>query len=91
MVKTTLKPTSRYIPSDDIELHVLDWGGDGPPLITIHGGRRTANSWNAVARRLHHGFRVISVDIRGHGNSGCLLYTSPSPRDGLLSRMPSSA
>ena len=25
-----------------------------------------------------------------HGNV-CLLYTSPSPRDGLLSRMPSSA
>ena len=24
-------------------------------------------------------------------NSPCLLYTSPSPRDGLLSRMPSSA
>ena len=25
------------------------------------------------------------------GNQPCLLYTSPSPRDGLLSRMPSSA
>ena len=25
------------------------------------------------------------------GNITCLLYTSPSPRDGLLSRMPSSA
>ena len=25
------------------------------------------------------------------GVSTCLLYTSPSPRDGLLSRMPSSA
>ena len=24
-------------------------------------------------------------------NKSCLLYTSPSPRDGLLSRMPSSA
>ena len=24
-------------------------------------------------------------------SEGCLLYTSPSPRDGLLSRMPSSA
>ena len=24
-------------------------------------------------------------------NISCLLYTSPSPRDGLLSRMPSSA
>ena len=29
--------------------------------------------------------RVISIDW------SCLLYTSPSPRDGLLSRMPSSA
>ena len=26
-----------------------------------------------------------------HFNPACLLYTSPSPRDGLLSRMPSSA
>ena len=25
------------------------------------------------------------------GKKACLLYTSPSPRDGLLSRMPSSA
>ena len=27
----------------------------------------------------------------GAEHKGCLLYTSPSPRDGLLSRMPSSA
>ena len=27
----------------------------------------------------------------GVPSKGCLLYTSPSPRDGLLSRMPSSA
>ena len=30
------------------------------------------------------------VDTHVHVND-CLLYTSPSPRDGLLSRMPSSA
>ena len=30
------------------------------------------------------GYRVLLNDV-------CLLYTSPSPRDGLLSRMPSSA
>ena len=28
---------------------------------------------------------------RGRGGRGCLLYTSPSPRDGATSRMPSSA
>jgi len=32
---------------------------------------------------------VITAD--GHTVYPCLLYTSPSPRDGLLSRMPSSA
>ena len=30
----------------------------------------------------------VLVEVRA---CGCLLYTSPSPRDGLLSRMPSSA
>ena len=39
----------------------------------------------------------VSVDFNGGGSwswvdgSPCLLYTSPSPRDGLLTRMPSSA
>ena len=30
-------------------------------------------------------------DVHIYGHNFCLLYTSPSPRDGLLSRMPSSA
>ena len=40
---------------------------------------------------------TFSVSSNSHftmlvaGNTTCLLYTSPSPRDGLLSRMPSSA
>ena len=34
-------------------------------------------------------FEAFSGVMKQHG--GCLLYTSPSPRDGLLSRMPSSA
>ena len=34
---------------------------------------------------------VQHEDIMENLNNSCLLYTSPSPRDGLLSRMPSSA
>ena len=41
------------------------------------------------AGRNHHG--KITVRHIGGGHKHCLLYTSPSPRDGLLSRMPSSA
>ena len=38
------------------------------------------------------GYLVAPLAIGGVGCTlGCLLYTSPSPRDGLLSRMPSSA
>ena len=31
------------------------------------------------------------IAVSGNHDYSCLLYTSPSPRDGLLSRMPSSA
>ena len=39
------------------------------------------------------GIQGLTVsEVKGFGRQkGCLLYTSPSPRDGLLSRMPSSA
>ena len=39
-------------------------------------------------------FNVVKLDGRSRVSFlryDCLLYTSPSPRDGLLSRMPSSA
>ena len=35
--------------------------------------------------------RELRVNCEDALNNHCLLYTSPSPRDGLLSRMPSSA
>ena len=35
-------------------------------------------------------YKIIGINSLGLGDI-CLLYTSPSPRDGLLSRMPSSA
>ena len=34
---------------------------------------------------------LVAVDVLSGLPQSCLLYTSPSPRDGLLSRMPSSA
>ena len=36
-------------------------------------------------------FTIIYSFLSLKNNKSCLLYTSPSPRDGLLSRMPSSA
>ena len=36
-------------------------------------------------------FLAGTADLAVEQARNCLLYTSPSPRDGLLSRMPSSA
>ena len=44
------------------------------------------NSHTAAARK-----KGLDDEVLGELNAICLLYTSPSPRDGLLSRMPSSA
>ena len=41
--------------------------------------------------KLEHGTYIKGLYLEGAGWDNCLLYTSPSPRDGLLSRMPSSA
>ena len=57
---------------------------------------------NTAALATALGARVVQVPFHGFGDlrnrtlehcthECCLLYTSPSPRDGLLSRMPSSA
>ena len=39
----------------------------------------------------YHGHDIDLNVLRKRHLISCLLYTSPSPRDGLLSRMPSSA
>ena len=55
---------------------------------------------SSVVELVKHGHSVIVEHDAGaaidfideeYVVAGCLLYTSPSPRDGLLSRMPSSA
>lgn len=48
---------------------------DGPegatPVIFLHGGGQTRQSWgNAIAEAARRGYRAISLDLRGHGESG---------------------
>src|SRR5664279_5488905 len=50
-----------------------------------------ANTWDPGALATWEDLNYDSTSLRGPIKGGCLLYTSPSPRDGLLSRMPSSA
>jgi pimeloyl-ACP methyl ester carboxylesterase len=50
-------------------IHVLDWGGQGPPAVLLHGGSLTAHTWDYVAIALRANFRLVALDMRGHGAS----------------------
>jgi pimeloyl-ACP methyl ester carboxylesterase len=52
------------------DIHVLDWGGEGPPAVLLHGGSLTAHTWDYVAIALRADFRLVALDMRGHGGSG---------------------
>jgi pimeloyl-ACP methyl ester carboxylesterase len=44
---------------------------DGAPVILLHGGGQTRGAWGgALAEGARRGFRMISADLRGHGESG---------------------
>ena len=51
----------------------------------------SGNTYNGSNTTFSLGTQVGSPAQLLVSHDGCLLYTSPSPRDGLLSRMPSSA
>lgn len=44
-------------------------GGDGPPLVLLHGYPQTSAMWHAVAPALAKQYRVICPDLRGYGRS----------------------
>ena len=68
------------VSADDGQIDgVLPPGLDGVTVLRCGGATRMDSVLN--------GLRVL----HGQLSDTCLLYTSPSPRDGLLSRMPSSA
>ena len=66
-----------------------------PDFLLHYGTPATGSGWvvpkKYVEKVGEDGFKKAPVGAGPYRFVSCLLYTSPSPRDGLLSRMPSSA
>lgn len=61
---------SHFITTDDrLTLHVVDYGGTGPPLLLVHGTGLVAQVWAVMAPYLTPHFRVFALDRKGHGDS----------------------
>ena len=68
------KSNSRYLKSgSQIELHFTDTGPrDAPILVLVHGYSASLNTWDAWVRNLRKDYRVIRLDLPGHGLSRCV-------------------
>jgi pimeloyl-ACP methyl ester carboxylesterase len=60
--------TSRYVDIGDVRLHAVI-GGDGPPLLLVHGWPQTWYQWRLVMPALARDFQVVAVEQRGIGLS----------------------
>ncbi|MBO1332078.1 alpha/beta fold hydrolase [Streptomyces sp. VRA16 Mangrove soil] len=61
--------TERVVVRDGVRLACRDWGGEGPPVVLLHGLAGHAGEWDGLAASLRHRHRVVAVDQRGHGAS----------------------
>ncbi|MGR4068291.1 alpha/beta fold hydrolase [Billgrantia sp. C5P2] len=52
-----------------VELNYHDTGGDGTPLIVIHGLLGSADNWRSHVKQWQAQRRVVAVDLRNHGRS----------------------
>jgi esterase len=78
-------PTSRHLDISGLKFHYLDWGGDGPPLVMLHGLTGHAHTWDHTAAALSSRYHVYALDQRGHGDTEWApRYGIPAMLDDLL-------
>jgi haloacetate dehalogenase len=64
------------LPNGDLHVAI---GGDGPPLLLLHGYPQTHVAWRRIAPALGRRFTVVAPDLPGYGDSS-------APRDGDYSK-----
>jgi pimeloyl-ACP methyl ester carboxylesterase len=62
-------PSSQVVEIDGLKFHYLDWGGDGPPLLMLHGFTGHAHTWDKTGAALSDRYRGLALDQRGHGDT----------------------
>ncbi len=64
------QPVDRFVDVNGLRIHYVDWGGNGKPFVMVHGLDRVARTFDHLAVRFSPTYRVIAIDMRGHGDSG---------------------
>jgi haloacetate dehalogenase len=60
--------TQRRLVTSGADIHCVV-GGEGPPLLLLHGYPQTHAMWHRIAPSLAESFTVVCADLRGYGDS----------------------
>lgn len=63
------RPVDDFVVIDGLRLHLLDWVGEGRPIVLIHGAGGHAWMWHAIAPGLRQVGHPVALDLRGYGDS----------------------
>lgn len=63
------EPASSFINVNGVRLHVLDWGGDGAPIVFLHATGFLGRIYRLLLEPLRAVGHVYSYDQRAHGDS----------------------
>lgn len=65
-----MKPVhDEFLIANDVTLHWVQWGEQGPPIVCVHGITSNAFYFQALAENLARTHRVFAYDLRGRGDS----------------------
>jgi pimeloyl-ACP methyl ester carboxylesterase len=53
----------------DLSIQVTEWSRRGPACVLLHGFGDNSSVWGHLAPQIMSRFRVVAIDLRGHGNS----------------------
>jgi haloacetate dehalogenase len=56
------------VATDGAVIHAVI-GGQGPPVLLLHGAPQSHLSWHKVAQELARDYTVVAADLRGYGDS----------------------
>jgi len=67
------------------QIRGIDWGGNGPNCLFLHGGAMSAETWTLCSLLLRDRYRCVALDLRGHGESDwCDDYTIAAQVDDII-------
>jgi pimeloyl-ACP methyl ester carboxylesterase len=67
---TVVRVTEGYAPVNGVQMYWRSLGEGGTPLVVVHGGFGTVDTWGGLLEGLAERRRVIAVELQGHGRTG---------------------